>query len=141
MKKDKCSVLGCSLFPSSNGKCFKHQNEEKLKQEQPLFKNQMEIFNYLWDTKPHISEISERKLTSQRGSLLWRCYFMHVLPKGKFPKSKFDPNNFLLGHQEEHTLIDQGTEEQRKKYKEQYPDTNWDIFYDKQKKLKEEYNA
>lgn len=137
--RQECSVLGCSLFPLSNGKCFKHQKEEKLKQEKPLFKNQMEIFNYLWDTKPHVSEISGRKLTAERGSLLWRCYFAHAIPKGKYPKYKLNEECIILLHNEEHQLADAGTEEQRKKYKEKYPKTDWNVFYDKQIKLKEKY--
>jgi hypothetical protein len=139
MKKETCSILGCSLSPSSNGKCWKHQKEEKVTPVKDGFKSQVELFNYVWDTRPHVSEISGRKLTAERGSVLWLCYFMHILPKGKFPKMKLNPDNILLGHNEEHFCIDQSTEEQREKYKKQYPKTDWNIFYDKQKKLKEKY--
>jgi hypothetical protein len=46
----------------------------------------------------------------------------------------------LLCHYEEHQLIDQGTEDQRQKYKEEWEAkgyvVNWDIFYELQEKLK-----
>jgi len=49
----------------------------------------------------------------------------------------------LLGHYEEHTLIDQGTEAQRQRYKEEWEakgyTVDWDIFYDLQEKLKSFY--
>lgn len=137
--KQSCAIESCSLFPLSNGYCFKHQNEEVSVPVKEGFKNQTELFNYIWDTRPHVSEISGRELTAEKGSKLWYCYCLHILAKGKYGKYKLNPDNILLGHNEEHSLIDAGTEEQRKKYKEQYPNTNWNIFYEKQRKLKEEY--
>jgi hypothetical protein len=35
MKKDTCSVLGCGLSPSSNGKCWKHQGSS-LSEKEPV---------------------------------------------------------------------------------------------------------
>ena len=74
---------------------------------------------------------------------MWRCCFLHILPKGKWPLYRTYRGNLLLGHYEEHTLIDQGTEAQRQRYKEEWEakgyTVDWDIFYDLQEKLKSFY--
>jgi hypothetical protein len=98
------------------------------------------LFFKKWKNSNKKSEISERELDHlEIGSTQWRMCFMHVLPKGKYPLYRVFEENIILGHPEEHQLVDQGTEEQREKYSLRYPRTNWSIFFNKQEKLKQKY--
>lgn len=64
-------------------------------------KNQTELFNYIWETRPHFSELSGKPLLSKTHPQ-WHWQFIHVLPKGKYSKYKLNPDNILLGLPEEH---------------------------------------
>lgn len=150
--KDFCKVKGCTLSPSgSHGYCWKHfMEKDKTKKKTEVdkynphgFKTQIQLFNYVHDTRKkkgkRVSEISERKLGHiQKGSTLWRCTMMHVLPKGKYKMLKLHPDNMMLGHPEEHTLLDQGTEEQRIEYEKKW-NCSFQIFYDKQEELLKQF--
>ena len=65
------------------------------------FKNQSEMFNWIWDKRPHVSEISGQPLLP-KGHSQWHWQFLHILPKGSYPKYKFNPNNIILALPEEH---------------------------------------
>ena len=65
------------------------------------FKNQTELFDYIWETREHKSELSGQPLLP-KGHLKWHWQFLHVLPKGSYPSEKLNPNNVLLGTVYEH---------------------------------------
>lgn len=65
------------------------------------FKNQIEMYKWIWETRPHISELSGKPLLPE-GHPQFIHQFMHVLGKGKFPELRLDPDNILLGLPEEH---------------------------------------
>ena len=85
------------------------------------FKNQKELFNYIWETREHRSELSGRPLLP-KGSLKWHWQFLHVLPKGSYPAYKLKPENILLGLPEEHERQE-----------------NFDIFNEKYSELRKQY--
>ena len=65
------------------------------------FKNQTELFNYIWETRPHKSELSGFNLLP-KGHYQWHWQFLHVLPKGTYPRYKLNPKNIILGLPSEH---------------------------------------
>lgn len=90
------------------------------------FKNQLQMFNYIWDTRDHVSEISGKPLLN-RNNFKWHFQFAHVLSKGQYTKYKLNPNNIMLMLPEEHEkqetfpkFIEKRDELKRKYYKEFY---------------------
>lgn len=69
------------------------------------FKNQADMFRWIWDNRPHFSEISGKPLLPQ-GNSKWHFQFMHILAKGIYPKWKCNPENIMLGLPEEHERQD-----------------------------------
>jgi len=65
------------------------------------FKNQKELFQHIWDTRDHVSEVSEKPLFPE-GHCKWHWQFAHILPKGSYPAYKLRPENILLMLPEEH---------------------------------------
>lgn len=113
--------------------CQKELTFKKPEKEKQKFKNQIELFQYVWQTREHKSEISNKELDNVP-EFMWVNCFMHILAKGKYPELKFEPDNIMLGTPVEHFLCDMGTAEQRKKY-EIENNCSFDVFYDKQKEL------
>lgn len=74
------------------------------------FKNQTDLFNHVWNTRKHISEISGKNLYPP-GHWLFFHQFAHVLSKGAFPRYKLNPDNIMLMLPEEHS-----NQEQYEKY-------------------------
>ena len=72
--------------------------------------------------------------------------FAHVLAKGQnqYPKFIYYKRNIILLTEEEHFLLDHGSEEQREKYRAdcqaQGFDCDWDKLWELKKELIEEYN-
>ena len=89
------------------------------------FKNQLEMFNYIWETREHISELSKKPLFSKIHPR-WHFQFAHVLNKGSYTKYRLNPDNIMLMTPEEHQ--DQESSivfQQRKvKLKKQYFEEN-----------------
>lgn len=70
------------------------------------FKNQKEMFVWIWDARHHQSELSGKQLLHPNHPQ-WHWQFLHVLPKGSYPKYKLNPDNILLGLPEEHERQEQ----------------------------------
>jgi hypothetical protein len=100
------------------------------------FKDELSLFNYIWDNRNHISEISGKPLY---GGNLYLALFLHVLPKGKYPLYRYNPNNIILAKPIEHVLIDQGSSSARRKYTLENPSADFSIFYNKKIELEQEY--
>jgi len=62
---------------------------------------QKELFNKIWEERPHVSEVSGKPLLP-KGHSQWHWQFAHVLSKGAFPSYKFNPDNIMLMLPEEH---------------------------------------
>jgi hypothetical protein len=91
----------------------------------PKFKNQSEMFEWIWENRPHTSQLSGLPLLP-KGNFKWHWQFLHVLGKGSYPHYKLNPDNILLARPEEH--------EQQEKYKE-----FWNIKEKLRQKYYEEY--
>jgi hypothetical protein len=85
------------------------------------FKNQKEMFNWIWENRPHVSELSGKPLVD-KGHFMWHWQFAHILPKGSYPKYKLNSDNVMLVTSEEHC--------EQEDYK---------IFLGKQKELRRKY--
>ena len=66
---------------------------------------QNQLFIQIWEDRPHVSELSGTALFP-RGHAFWHWQFLHVLPKGSYPKWKYEPKNIILGTVDEHTNQD-----------------------------------
>jgi len=84
-------------------------------------KNLKELFEYVWETRPHVSEISGKQLF-YKGHYKWHWQMAHVLSRGAYPSYRLNPDNIMLMLPEEH--------EKQETFK---------IFMDKKSKLKREY--
>lgn len=85
------------------------------------FENQREMFLYIWENREHVSQISGKQLLNINNPQ-WHWQFLHVLPKGTYPKYKLNPDNIILGTVSEH--------ENQEHFK---------FFREKQLKLTQEY--
>lgn len=65
------------------------------------FKNQTELFDWIYENRDWKSEIDGSKLP-RKGNPLWYWCFAHVLPKGAYPSMKLDPENIMLMTPEQH---------------------------------------
>jgi hypothetical protein len=91
------------LFQWQNWKHGKQQMKNLTYKKNMVFKNQKELFHWIWENRPHISELSEQPLIEDKDHFLWIFQFLHVLPKGSYPAYKLNPKNILLGTAQEHT--------------------------------------
>lgn len=78
------------------------------------FKNQTELFNHIWETREHVSELSGEQLL-HKGHPQWHWQFLHILPKGSYPAFKLREDNIILGTIKEHE-----NQESIPKFKELY---------------------
>jgi hypothetical protein len=90
------------------------------------FKNQADLFNHIWDTRPHVSELSGEPLLPPN-AMKWIWQFLHVLPKGSYPKYKLREENIILALPAEHAnqeqyekFIERRDQLKREYYKEFY---------------------
>jgi hypothetical protein len=63
--------------------------------------NQKVLFEFVWATREHVSEISGKPLLP-RHDYRWHWQFAHVLSKGTYPSFKLNPDNIMLMLLEEH---------------------------------------
>lgn len=89
-------------------------------------KNQAELFARVWENRPHRSELSGVPLLP-KGHPQWHWQFLHVLPKGSYPKWKLEEKNIMLALPDEHLrqerfekFIERRDELKREYYKEFY---------------------
>lgn len=129
-----CLKPGCNNPIFSHKYCKYHQylrKDDKYKPYKYIKKptGELELFKDIWNTRPHISF-----LTSSPLGFFNVSYFAHILPKGKYPKAKLDPENIVLLKTQEHFLLDFGTKEQRKIYEEMHR-CDFQIIYELKNKL------
>lgn len=90
------------------------------------FTSQIRMFEHIWNTREHISELSGLPLLNKQHPQ-WHWMFAHILPKGTYPHYKFNPDNIILCLPDEHArqeefpkFIERRDELKRKYYKEYY---------------------
>ena len=77
----------------------KRLNAKKEKKEPIGLNGEMGVFLKIWSSRPHKSEVSGEDL----GNILKPIFFSHLLPKGSYPKYRFNPDNIILKTAQEHT--------------------------------------
>lgn len=85
------------------------------------FKTLNELFNHIWDNRPHISEISGKPLLP-KGNMKWHWQMAHILSRGAYPSFRLNPDNIMLMLPEEHEKQEQ-----------------YEVFQEKQLELKRQY--
>ena len=86
-------------------------------------KGEAEIFNKIWDERSHVCEFTGEGLDQFIDTPFYFSCFAHILPKGRFPLFKLNPENIRLVYPKFHTIVDQGTKADREKHPE------WDFKY------------
>lgn len=86
----------------------------KKQKEQYGFKSQPEVFENVWNKYEDERGFHYCWLTGVQIDRFWgnsreSWMFAHVLPKGRFPKWKLNPDNIRLLHPDVHTLVDNYT--------------------------------
>ena len=89
------------------------------------FTNQIQLFEYIWETRPHVSEVSGNRLP-YKGHPQWHWCFAHILSKGAYPSTRLIPENIILLTPEEHDLQETFLEfkERKEKLKQKYYSEN-----------------
>jgi hypothetical protein len=119
----KCIAFNCNYNVFSKDYCKIHQHlrtddkkpkpikaisdKRKAYKSDPNNPKEIDIFNEIWNERPHVSELSGKPLPYDKSNMaMWVCQFLHVIPKGKSPKLRYDKRNILLGTLEEHNHQD-----------------------------------
>lgn len=87
------------------------------------------FFDEIWGSRDHSSQLSGYPLFP-RGHFKWHWQFLHVLPKGSYPKFRFFKYNILLGTPEEHEKQDQFPVFRERK--EMLRKIYYEVYYNKQ---------
>lgn len=155
----KCQALDCDRDVFSHNFCQAHQYmrkdekwlqgllkqykrgnakiKPKKKQTKSLFpfKNQIEVFNYVWDTQPHRCWLTEVPINFAPMSSQWISSMAHVLRKGQFTYWKLNPENIRILQPTIHELVDNF----QPQYITLYDWIDFDKWFDLQKQLEQEY--
>lgn len=92
-------------------------------------KSQTRLFNSIWERRPHRSELSGLPLLP-KGHFQWSWQFLHILPKGSYPRWKFEEKNIILALPDEHERQNE-FEEFNKRYEENRREY-YKLFYGKE---------
>ncbi len=65
------------------------------------FKNQKELFMHVWNSRPHVSELTGKPLLPINHDL-WHWQFAHILSKGSYRSYKLREENIMLMLPDEH---------------------------------------
>lgn len=111
-------IEGCGVltYIFSNGLCLKCLNKHKttIKKDKKYVKpikyfkkptGELELFNQIWNSRPHVSQISGQKLFD-KSHKFWINQFMHVRGKGADPSNRLNRENIILATWEEHYNYD-----------------------------------
>jgi len=144
IKRKKKPCKGCQkqvyIFSHGYGKCCYHiykanKRKEKIENGEVPPGGEINIFMEIWKERPHKSELSGKPL-----HILKVSHFAHILSKAqnKYPKYKYFKKNIWLLTEEEHYLLDHGTEKQRQQYAEEN-NISWEPLYAYRETLRELY--
>lgn len=103
------------------------------------FKNQTELFNYLWEIKPHVSEISGEPL-HPKGHWKWHWQFAHICEKSLYRKIKLSEDNIILLTPEEHHFFEHFKLKDKNKPMYLNHAENWEKLFAKKEQMKIQYH-
>lgn len=132
MRKDEKYLKSLlKQYKKGNAKIKTHsKNKDKTSKDIFGFKNQVEMFDYIWDTQPHVCWLTNRPLLEKDVSM-----FAHVLRKGTYTYFKLNPNNVRLLLPTIHDLVDNFKEE----FREQLPHIDFNKWFKLQEDMRIEY--
>jgi len=100
------------------------------------FKNQKEMFDFVWSSREHKCQISGSNLDLVPESR--RHWTMaHVIPKSLYPYFKYNEQNILLIDPEVHQCVDNFTEDMREKH----PNYDFDKWFNLVNEQKQKYKG
>jgi len=137
-----CTHPNCSNPVFSHGICkFHYKWKPKIKKViLPKNTGQLALFDQIWNTRPHVSELSGGPLDKYYNTPFFIWLFAHVLDKKNYPLFIIEEENIMLMSPEEHRLLDHGDSDHREAYNEDHKYTaNWDLFFQKKGYLKNKY--
>jgi len=98
-------------------------------------------FRTLWTYMPRKSYLSDLFLRDFYAGPYFLNVFAHVLNKKKYPYFRYYLKNIILLTPGEHSLLDQGTVEQRESYSQKVKTADWSKIGVLKELLLQEYNA
>jgi len=132
-------------FLRTDSKYIDKQKDKRLRQYYPVkkivrnidfgFKSELEMFEFIWDALPRICCVTGENLDQFYGTDLWFSCFSHILPKGKFPLFKLNPENIRLVFPDFHYFIHHGIYQNRTKH----PTWDFDYWDELVQQMKSEY--
>ena len=156
----QCQADGCNNPVASHNYCWNHQflrndekylksllkkykkgqakiktnskNKDKVSKDIFGFKNQVELFDYIWENTPHVCWLTGRPLGEKDVRM-----FAHVLRKGTYTYFKLNPKNIRLLLPTMHDLVDNFKEI----YREQLPHIDFDKWFKLQDDMRIEYEV
>ena len=142
----RCSVLATKQGEHRTFSSKRYKNIPSRKKQQNRtdiylkslfgFRSQVELFDYLWDNRPWECPFTGENLKKYADdSLMRRICCAHVLPKGKFPLFKLNPDNVMLVDPRFHNIVDRGTSQDR----DNHPSWNFAMWDELVEGMKEEY--
>ncbi len=116
--KGYCKIHQYFRTDKSKPKPLKSISEKKKAyKSDPNNQSEIEVFNEIWAERPHVSELSGLPLPYDKSNMkMWVCQFLHVIPKGKSPKLRYDKRNILLGTPDEHNNQDRYNPFKKRKF-------------------------
>lgn len=113
------------------------ENNKKFYETRWGFETERQMFEYIAVRRPLVSFIDGSDLKWTKGKSFFFSIFAHVLPKGKFPYYRLNPNNIILLTPQQHQDFDQN------KTKSQLleENSNWQNVFDLYDELEKEYKA
>ena len=92
------------------------------------------MYEEIWSQRPHVSFISGLPLMGPECAA-WVSQFAHVIPKGKYPQIKFNPEYIVLLTVDEHYAYDNLAKDQQIRF---HPKADWGKLYELREKLKDQ---
>lgn len=130
-KRDTCKECGHYRWIYAKGLCLycyrkistlKSLNRKKNTALKSGFKSEWDMFHSIWTTRPKKSFLSGKPINLLPEDLLWVNIFAHVLPKGKYPQLKYEPENIIMVLPEEHYAMDYYDQLRKERL---YPECDW----------------
>lgn len=86
-----------------------------------IIRNQTELFNFIWETRPRVSEVSGKPLPYP-GHSQHHWIYAHILSKQAYPRYRLHPENIILLTPDEHEIQETFLEfrERKEKLKQKY---------------------
>jgi len=109
------------------------QRQRKSAAEDGTEKTEIDIFNEIWNERPHVSEIDGTPLYP-KGHKMWHWQFSHLLCKGAFPSARLNKENIVLKTWAQHQLWEFHAHKLR-------DNEEWRWVFEKRERLKREYHA